>query len=78
VLDNVKGSSINDSPMFAMSGDGTDDVSIPMLFLFEKDAKALLKIVADNDDIEITMQESFRKFGYFLKVRLHYRAKCRV
>ncbi len=61
VLDNVKGSSANDSPLFAMSGDGTDDVSIPMLFLFNKDAEALLKAVADDEDIEVTMQESFRK-----------------
>ena len=61
VLDNVKDSSINDSPMFAMSGDGTDDVSIPMLFLFNKDANTLLEAVIDHEDMVVTMQESFRK-----------------
>ena len=62
VMDNVPSSSINDSPMFAMSGDGTDDVSIPMLFLFDRDAKALFKALSDNQELVVTMQESFRKW----------------
>ena len=61
VMDNVPSSSINDSPMFAMSGDGTDDVSIPMLFLFDRDAKALFKALSENQELVVTMQESFRK-----------------
>ena len=60
-MDNVPSSSINDSPMFAMSGDGTDDVSIPMLFLFDRDAKALFKALSENQELVVTMQESFRK-----------------
>ncbi len=39
VMDNVEGSSSAHSPIFSMSGDGTDDVNIPLLFLFKEDSK---------------------------------------
>ena len=47
--------------MFAMSGDGTDDVSIPVLFLLDRDARALFKALSENPELVVTMQESFRK-----------------
>ncbi len=39
VMDNVEGSTASQSPIFSMSGDGNDDVSIPMLFIFKEDSK---------------------------------------
>ena len=32
------------SPLFAMSGDGVDDIRIPMVFLFMEEAKKLLEV----------------------------------
>ena len=58
VMDNVAGSSSSESPLFAMSGDGTDDISIPMLFLFDVESRALAQALADEQALEITMHES--------------------
>eukprot|EP00095_Tigriopus_kingsejongensis_P009960 maker-scaffold17_size721972-snap-gene-1.25 protein:Tk09960 transcript:maker-scaffold17_size721972-snap-gene-1.25-mRNA-1 annotation:"er degradation-enhancing alpha-mannosidase-like 3" len=57
VIDNVKGTSAAESPMFAMSGDGTDDVSIPMLFLFQVDGNRLLEAMEDHPDLAITFTD---------------------
>lgn len=53
VIDNVVGSSSKDMPMFAMSGDGKDDVSIPVVFLFSNDAKVLEAAVNNNTELEV-------------------------
>ena len=34
------------SPLFAMSGDGVDDIRIPMVFLFMEEAKKLLEVTS--------------------------------
>ena len=39
--------------MFAMSGDGKDDVTIPVVFLFTKEANKLRKAFKENPDLEV-------------------------
>lgn len=55
VIDHTVGTSVTKSTMFAMSGDGNDDVTIPMAFLFYDDAVRLLEAVRRNPDIDITL-----------------------
>jgi mannosidase alpha-like ER degradation enhancer 3 len=43
--------------MFAMSGDGTDDVTIPVVFLFYHDASQLLQAVSANPALEVTVAD---------------------
>ncbi len=57
VLDNVPGTSTAGNPLFAMSGDGNDDITIPMLFLFSVDGKTLLRAMVAKEDLEVTMAE---------------------
>ncbi|XP_023336355.1 ER degradation-enhancing alpha-mannosidase-like protein 3 [Eurytemora carolleeae] len=57
VMDTAEGSAASASPIFAMSGDGSDDVSIPMVFLFSKEADELMKVKTDNPDLEVTLEE---------------------
>ncbi|KAF6201195.1 hypothetical protein GE061_005642 [Apolygus lucorum] len=45
------------SPMFAMSGDGTDDVDIPVVFLFYDDAWKLLNALAENPAMEVSLAD---------------------
>uniref|UniRef100_A0A0A9Y3V7 alpha-1,2-Mannosidase n=1 Tax=Lygus hesperus TaxID=30085 RepID=A0A0A9Y3V7_LYGHE len=45
------------SPMFAMSGDGTDDVDIPVVFLFYDDAWKLLNALADDPAMEVSLAD---------------------
>lgn len=55
VIDNVIDSSSKDMPMFAMSGDGKDDVTIPVVFLFSNDAKILDAAVRNDTNLEVTL-----------------------
>ncbi|XP_021917509.1 ER degradation-enhancing alpha-mannosidase-like protein 3 isoform X2 [Zootermopsis nevadensis] len=55
VVDNTPGTSAATSPMFAMSGDGTDDVNIPVVFLFYQDASQLLQAVSSSPALEVTV-----------------------
>jgi hypothetical protein len=43
--------------MFAMSGDSTDDVNIPVVFLFYQDASQLLQAVNDSPGLEVTVAD---------------------
>ena len=57
VLDNTEGTAAATSPLFAMSGDGVDDVQIPMVFLFMEEAKLLMKVLAGEKDLLVTLEE---------------------
>ena len=58
VVDNNKGTTSSNSPLFSMSGDGTDDVSIPMVFMFSNDAKNLLEDLQNHPKLEVTLLDS--------------------
>lgn len=58
VVDNAPGSAASTSPMFAMSGDGTDDVDIPVVFLFSQDAWTLLQTLAQEPATIVTLSGS--------------------
>jgi ER degradation enhancer, mannosidase alpha-like 3 len=55
VIDNTPETSIQNQPMFAMSGDGTDDVKVPVVFLFKKEADELLAALNENSDLEVNI-----------------------
>lgn len=56
VTDNVPDSTADDQPMFAMSGDGVDDVQIPVVFIFTQEAKTLRKAIDNNPDIDVSFE----------------------
>lgn len=57
IIDNVPGSSAMTTPMFSMSGDGNDDIKIPVVFLYSKDASKLLIALADNPALKISLTQ---------------------
>ncbi|KAJ6634826.1 ER degradation-enhancing alpha-mannosidase-like protein 3 [Pseudolycoriella hygida] len=57
VIDNVPGSTSKDLPMFAMSGDGISDVTIPVVFVFRKDAEVLHAAIKNNTDLEVNIMQ---------------------
>ena len=61
VIDNNKGSTSTNSPLFSMSGDGVDDVSIPMVFIFYNDAKDLLEALKARPNLEVSLLDSSGK-----------------
>lgn len=53
MVDNIPGSNADDQPMFAMSGDGVDDVVIPSVFLYTREKNVLMNAISSNPDIEV-------------------------
>lgn len=53
VVDNVPGSNSDEQPMFAMSGDGVDDVNIPCVFLYSREKDTLIKAITNDPDLEV-------------------------
>ena len=62
VIDNNKGSTSTNSPLFSMSGDGVDDVSIPMVFVFYNDAKDILEALKSRPKMEASLLDSSGKY----------------
>ncbi|XP_055308120.1 ER degradation-enhancing alpha-mannosidase-like protein 3 isoform X2 [Sitodiplosis mosellana] len=56
VVDNIPGSNA-DQPMFAMSGDGVDDVKIPSVFLYSREKHVLMKAISNNPDLEVSIMQ---------------------
>ncbi|CAG5008123.1 unnamed protein product [Parnassius apollo] len=55
VLDNVAGSTHETSALFAMSGDGNDDIDIPAVFLFSQEGAYLTEQLQKNPNLLITV-----------------------
>ncbi|XP_033732617.1 ER degradation-enhancing alpha-mannosidase-like protein 3 [Pecten maximus] len=57
VIDNTEGSSSESHALFAMSGDGQQDVEIPLVFLFHKEGQTVLKLLQEFPDLEVLLGE---------------------
>lgn len=66
VIDNVPDTSIHNSPPFAMSGDGNDNVKIPTCFLFTVEANTLRNALTLKSDLEVSDTKFFIYFKEFL------------
>ena len=49
LTDHNSGTNSETSPLFAMSGDGRDDIYIPMLFLFHHQGDRLLSAIDESN-----------------------------
>lgn len=57
ITDNVPGSSHEKSPLFAMSGDGENDITIPALFLYSQNADILSHYITEDPNAQIALGE---------------------
>ncbi|XP_041064068.1 ER degradation-enhancing alpha-mannosidase-like protein 3 isoform X2 [Carcharodon carcharias] len=59
VIDDNEGSSSDTAPLFQMAGDGrsTDDVTIPMLFLFNKEGNIILSAMQEYQQVEVLLSD---------------------
>ncbi|CAD5110744.1 DgyrCDS114 [Dimorphilus gyrociliatus] len=53
VIDDTPGSSRETSTLFAMSGDGKDDVTIPLIFLYHKEGEELTDILSKHSELKV-------------------------
>ncbi|XP_052222559.1 ER degradation-enhancing alpha-mannosidase-like protein 3 isoform X2 [Dreissena polymorpha] len=66
VIDHNVGTSVNTHPLFALSGDGRDDVYIPMVFLFHNEGQHLRTLLATNPDLEVSILSKTESTGTIL------------
>ncbi|XP_065213544.1 ER degradation-enhancing alpha-mannosidase-like protein 3 isoform X1 [Planococcus citri] len=57
IVDNTPDSTADLLPLFTMSGDGNDDVNIPVVFLFTREAKMLIEVVTKDPLLHITLSQ---------------------
>lgn len=57
VLDNVQDSTHENTALFAMSGDGKDDIEIPAVFLFSKEGHFLTEAMKTDPHLTVTVGE---------------------
>lgn len=55
--DNHPGTSSESSPFFAMSGDGSTDIVIPLVFLFTVEAEVLLTNLKSDPQMFVSMAD---------------------
>ncbi|XP_071802032.1 ER degradation-enhancing alpha-mannosidase-like protein 3 [Asterias amurensis] len=60
VIDNNSETSSEKSAMFSMSGDGSADVTIPMIFLFSKEGAFLKDIVEGKKEVQVMLLDKAR------------------
>uniref|UniRef100_A0A673CI10 alpha-1,2-Mannosidase n=1 Tax=Sphaeramia orbicularis TaxID=375764 RepID=A0A673CI10_9TELE len=59
VIDDNEGSSSDTAPLFQMAGDGrnTDDITLPLLFLFHKEGNILLEALKEYREVEVLLSD---------------------
>lgn len=57
IFDNIADSSYETTAIFAMSGDGQDDIEIPAVFLFSKESTHLYELWKNNDELTVVVGE---------------------
>ncbi|KAM7011838.1 ER degradation-enhancing alpha-mannosidase-like protein 3 isoform 1-T1 [Tautogolabrus adspersus] len=62
VIDDNEGSSSDTAPLFQMAGDGrnTEDVTLPILFLFHKEGNILLEALKEYREVEVLLSDKAR------------------
>lgn len=76
-LDDNEGSSSDTAPLFQMAGDGknTDDITIPMLFLFNKEGNIILDAIREYEAVEVLLSDKAKDRGkmrgYLYKFSFH-------
>lgn len=67
--DDNEGSSSDTAPLFQMAGDGrsTDDITLPLLFLFHKEGNILLEALKEYREVEVLLSDKARDRGVTLR-----------
>ncbi|XP_008336852.1 ER degradation-enhancing alpha-mannosidase-like protein 3 isoform X2 [Cynoglossus semilaevis] len=65
VIDDNEGSSSDTAPLFQMAGDGrsTEDITLPLLFLFHKEGNILLEALKEHKEVEVLLSDKAKDRG---------------
>ncbi|KAG8556188.1 hypothetical protein GDO81_017955 [Engystomops pustulosus] len=72
VIDDNEGSSSDTAPLFQMAGDGknTDDITIPMLFLFSKEGNIILDAIREYQEVEVLLSDKAKDTATIFKGKI--------
>ncbi|KAM9324523.1 ER degradation-enhancing alpha-mannosidase-like protein 3 [Gastrophryne carolinensis] len=72
VIDDNEGSSSDTAPLFQMAGDGknTDDITIPMLFLFSKEGNIILDAIREYQEVEVLLSDKAKDRATIFKGKI--------
>ncbi|XP_040466410.1 ER degradation-enhancing alpha-mannosidase-like protein 3 isoform X1 [Falco naumanni] len=72
VIDDNEGSSSDTAPLFQMAGDGknTDDITIPMLFLFNKEGNIILDAIQEYEAVEVLLSDKAKDRATIFKGKM--------
>ncbi|MEE6514180.1 hypothetical protein FKM82_022203 [Ascaphus truei] len=72
VIDDNDGSSSDTAPLFQMAGDGknTDDITIPMLFLFSKEGNLILHAIREYQEVEVLLSDKAKDRATIFKGKI--------
>ncbi|XP_049665432.1 ER degradation-enhancing alpha-mannosidase-like protein 3 isoform X3 [Accipiter gentilis] len=72
VIDDNEGSSSDTAPLFQMAGDGknTDDITIPMLFLFNKEGNIILDAIREYEAVEVLLSDKAKDRATIFKGKM--------
>ncbi|KAG2465321.1 EDEM3 protein, partial [Polypterus senegalus] len=64
-IDHSEGTSSEETPLFQMVGDGgpVDGISIPLVFLFSKEGRVLVKAVDDHHNVDVLLVSRHKQLG---------------
>ncbi|XP_069039628.1 ER degradation-enhancing alpha-mannosidase-like protein 3 isoform X1 [Lepisosteus oculatus] len=64
-IDHREGSSSEDTPLFQMVGDGggTDDITVPLVFLFSREGAGLLAALEEHRNVDVLLLPRDRQLG---------------
>ncbi|KAL3872065.1 hypothetical protein ACJMK2_040022 [Sinanodonta woodiana] len=65
VIDHMEGSSAESQALFAMSGDGQQDVQIPLVFLFQKEGQEIIRHLDHNPYLQVLLAYKPWDEGHF-------------
>lgn len=65
LIDHREGSNSDDSPLFQMVGDGdtTDDVTLPLVFLFSREGQILTDALSEHHNVDVVLLPKERQLG---------------
>lgn len=65
LTDHREGSSSAETPLFQMVGDGepTDDITVPLVFLFSKEGAILTAALQEHQNVDVLLLPKERQLG---------------
>ncbi|XP_061590292.1 ER degradation-enhancing alpha-mannosidase-like protein 3 [Cololabis saira] len=79
-IDHLEGSNSEETPLFQMVGDGdsTDDITLPLVFLFHREGAVLTAALEEHHNVDVLLLPKERQLGHDKEKPMSMNIKLRV